>query len=101
MRQGLGRPAPSHFHHGDFVAFVDQAMRCHASAEAGADHDKVEIEFVLERHTCPMKLSAVEFRSSLARPDRAPARRGTKFREASGGWDYLQPSPLPRSAQRH
>jgi hypothetical protein len=43
-RQGFGYPTAAHFHHGNAVAFLRQAMRGHASAEAGPDHDEIEIK---------------------------------------------------------
>ncbi len=43
-RQILRRPAAAHLHDRDAIALLHQAMRGDAAAEAGADHDEVEIK---------------------------------------------------------
>ena len=43
-RQVFRRPAAAHLHHRHPIALLGQAMRRHAAAEAGADHDEIEVK---------------------------------------------------------
>ena len=49
----LRRPAAAHFHYRHPVALFGQPMRGDTAAEAGADHDEIEIQVCI-RHVCPI-----------------------------------------------
>src|SRR5512142_286525 len=53
--QGVLAPTPAHLHHGDFVTLFGEPVSCDTAAEAGSDHDKVEVKLLLAwRHTGPL-----------------------------------------------
>jgi hypothetical protein len=47
VRQVLRSPAAAHLHDRYFVALLNQAVRTHAAAKAGADDDEVKIELAV------------------------------------------------------
>ena len=91
FRQVLRSPAAAHFHNADAIPLLGKTEGRDASAEAGADDDEIEVEFVgIERH---VGLES-RFCSSLRREQLALPSGGAALPLPR------PPAPLPGAAYR-